>query len=248
MTPDSTNYETVQYLISQKPDIACLQEITFRNDEEVERIDRIISYAGYKLSCDFVGTNRVGIITRWPVTKWQVITHSKGNGAIAFYLEWPRKGDTLIVVCAHLESMHLSQQERDKYHTLVKRPEEVDSVRGKIDLVRKIAQSGVERAHQADTLATFIDQHKGEPLILMGDFNDTPISYAHHQMCTRLIDCYRSTANGIGRSFNRDAIYVRIDNMFCSEHFKPFAVRIDDTVPFSDHYPIIGYLKPRKGR
>ena len=244
MTPDSTNYETVQYLISQKPDIACIQEITFRNNDEIERIDRLFSHAGYKLSCDFVGTNRIGLITRWPVTKWQVITQSKGNGAIAFYLEWPRKGDTLIVVCAHLESMHLSQQERDKYHTLVKRPEEVDSVHGKIDLVRKIAQSGVERAHQADTLATFIDQHKSEPLILMGDFNDTPISYAHHQMCTRLTDCYRSTANGIGRSFNRDAIYVRIDNIFCSEHFKPFAVRIDDTVPFSDHYPIIGYLKP----
>ena len=83
-------------------------------------------------------------------------------------------------------------------------------------------------------------------IVAMGDFNDTPISYAHHKICSRLTDCYRATANGIGRSFNRDAIYVRIDNIFCSSHFKPFAVRVDDTVPFSDHYPIIGYLKPVK--
>ena len=134
MTPDSTNYETIQYLTSQKPDIACLQEITFKNEEEIKRIDRIFSHAGYKLSCDFVGGNRIGIITKWPVIKSQVITHSKGNGAIAFYLEWPRRGDTLIVITAHLESMHLSQKERDKYHTLVKRPEEADTLHGKLDL------------------------------------------------------------------------------------------------------------------
>ena len=246
MTPDSTNYETIQYLTSQKPDIACLQEITFKNEEEIKRIDRIFSHAGYKLSCDFVGGNRIGIITKWPVIKSQVITHSEGNGAIAFYLEWPRRGDTLIVITAHLESMHLSQKERDKYHTLVKRPEEADTIHGKLDLIRKIAQSGTVRARQADTLSTFVDQHRDTPLILMGDFNDTPISYAHHKICSRLTDCYRATANGIGRSFNRDAIYVRIDNIFCSSHFKPFAVRVDDTVPFSDHYPIIGYLKPVK--
>ena len=146
MTPDSTNYETIQYLTSQKPDIACLQEITFRNEEEIKRIDRIFSHAGYKLSCDFVGGNRIGIITKWPVIKSQVITHSEGNGAIAFYLEWPRRGDTLIVITAHLESMHLSQKERDKYHTLVKRPEEADTIHGKLDLIRKIAQSGTVRA------------------------------------------------------------------------------------------------------
>lgn len=27
--------------------------------------------------------------------------------------------------------------------------------------------------------------------------------------------------------FNRDAIYVRIDSIFCSSHFKPYAMRID---------------------
>ena len=47
-----------------------------------------------------------------------------------------------------------------------------------------------------------------------------------------------SDVNSIG-----DAIYVRIDHAFCSQDFKPFAFKVDNTVPFSDHYPMIGYLK-----
>ena len=139
--------------------------------------------------------------------------------------------------------MHLSGDERSEYHELVKSPTKADKVHGKLTLVRKIATGGYERAMQADTLAQFIDRHKGRKLIVMGDFNDTPISYAHHQVCSRLTDCFRATGNGIGRSFNRVAIYVRIDNIFCSSHFKPYAMGIDTSVSWSDHYPMVGYLK-----
>lgn len=243
---DSNHYEVVQYVCSERPDVACLQEVLFRSDDEASRIERQFKRSGYTFVTVFVGANRVGIVSRWPVVKQEVVTHSESNGAVAFYL-LPRRADTLIVVSAHLESMRLSQDERDGYHTLVKNPNEVEEVHGKLALLQKIATGGERRALQADTLAAFIDKHAGQKFIVMGDFNDTPISYAHHQVCSRLTDCYRATGNGIGRSFNRDAIYVRIDNIFCSSHFKPFAMKVDKTVPFSDHYPILGWLQPITG-
>ena len=242
-TVDEKNYETVQYICSERPDIACLQEAQFRDDDDRHNITRAFKRRGYHLASQVVGSNRVAVVAQWPIVKQEVITHGRSNGAVAFYL-LPKRNDTLIVVSVHLESMRLSQSERDGYHTLVKKPEELEAVHGKLSLVRKVAIGSVERSLQADTLAAFVDRHAQQKMILMGDFNDTPISYAHHQMCSRLTDCYRATANGIGRSFNRDAIYVRIDNMFCSSHFKPFAVKVDPSVPFSDHYPIIGWLKP----
>ena len=60
-----------------------------------------------------------------------------------------------------------------------------------------------------------------------------------------LTDAYRATGNGIGRSFHKDAIYVRIDNIFCSDHWKPFAAMVENSVDYSDHYPVSAYLKPQ---
>lgn len=242
MDDNGRDVELVRYLCTQQPDIAALQETAFSSEDMHTCIQRTMKRYGYHFEWIFVGGNRVGVMSKWPIARQEVICHSTGNGAAAFYVT-PRQGDTIIVVCAHLESMHLSNAERDNYHDIVRNPETANKVHGKLGLVRKIANSGAERARQVDTLCTFIDRNADRKLLVMGDFNDSPISYAHHSVCSRLTDTYRATANGIGRSFNRDAIYVRIDNIFCSQHFKPYAMKVDPTVPFSDHYPMIGYLK-----
>ena len=43
-------------------------------------------------------------------------------------------------------------------------------------------------------------------------------------------------------------IYVRIDNIFCSDHWKPFAAMVENAVDYSDHYAITAYLKPQVQR
>lgn len=239
---NNRDFQVVRYIASQSPDIACLQETLYATEDNRQCVESSMKRYGYHLEQVKVGTGALALASRFPIVRTQRICHSAGNGAAAFFVV-PQRGDTVIVICVHLESMHLSDGERSTYHELVRNPEKADNVHGKLSIVRKIANGGIERALQADTVAHFIDSLAGKPLILMGDFNDTPISYAHHQICSRLTDAYRATGNGIGRSFNRDAIYVRIDHAFCSSHFKPFAFKIDNTVPFSDHYPMIGYIK-----
>ena len=236
------DFQLVRYIASQSPDIACLQETFYATEDHRKCVESSMKRYGYHMEQVKVGTGALSVVSRFPIARTQMICHSAGNGAAAFFVV-PHRGDTVVVICAHLESMHLSGGERAKYHDLVKNPENADDVHGKLAIVRKIATGGTERALQADTLARFVDSLAGKPIILMGDFNDTAISYAHHKICTRLTDAYRATGNGIGRSFNRDAIYVRIDHAFCSQDFKPFAFKVDNTVPFSDHYPMIGYLK-----
>lgn len=234
--------EVMRYVCSQRPDIACLQEIALRHEKDQLLAQKTAKRYGFHFNWSAIGDNIVGVLSKFPIVKNETICHSKSNGAVAFYVT-PKLQDTIIVVCTHLESMHLSKEERNKYKEIVYNPEQVEEVRGKLALVKKIAVGGEKRALQTDTLVAFLKNHANEKIILMGDFNDTPISYAHHSICQHLTDAYRATGNGIGRSFNKDAIYVRIDNIFCSSHFKPYATRVDNTVPFSDHYPIIGYLK-----
>lgn len=242
MDDNGRDFAVMRYVCSQQPTIACLQEFGARSNEELEKVKGTARRYGLHLEVAQVGTSRVAVLSKWPIARKEVICHSVGNGAAAFYVV-PRHADTIIVVNAHLESMHLELKERANFSKMVHNLEAADTIRGKFTIIRKIAHGGAIRACQADTLAQFIEHNRNRKLILMGDFNDTPVSYAHHTVCSRLTDCYRATANGLGRSFNRNAMYVRIDHLFCSSHFKPYAVSVDQGVPFSDHYPLVGYLK-----
>jgi len=241
---DKGELDVVRYICEENPDIATLQEASCENEKKRETIKEQLHRYGYHYAMADSATIPVSIVSRWPVARSEFVFRNNSNSAVAFYVV-PRRGDTLIVVSAHLQSMQLTTSDRQNYHEIVRNPDEAEAVKGKRLLLSKIANAGPLRAAQADTLAAFIDLHKGEKMIVMGDFNDTPISYAHHKVCSRLTDVYRATGNGIGRSFNRDAIYVRIDNIFCSSHFKPFAARVQEEVTFSDHYPIVAYLKEK---
>ena len=95
----------------------------------------------------------------------------------------------------------------------------------------------------------------GRRLVLGGDPHQLPSLWPGHLLSAllrpprlpplRLTDTFRATGNGIGRSFAKDRIYVRIDHVFCSDHWRPFAANIDSGVHFSDHYPFTVWLKPQ---
>ena len=99
-----------------------------------------------------------------------------------------------------------------------------------------------------DSIANFIERHKEEDIILGGDFNDTPVSYAHGQLTEYLSDAFRSTGNGLGRTFNKNAMIVRIDHLFCSDAFEPYSFYVDNSVGISDHNPVVGWLEWKRDK
>lgn len=240
---DGNDYVIPRYIVHASPDIVTMQEAFVGSDDSLG-IYRYFRQNGYYFESHHIGQSALAVASHFPITGVETICRTHSNGAMAFTLR-PSQRDSILVVCVHLQSMGLSDVDRGHFHDMVRKPEEIEAIRGKRQILTKIANASRQRALMADTIMHYLDRHAGEPVILMGDFNDTPVSYAHHQVCGRLTDAYRATANGIGRSFNRDAIYVRIDNIFCSPHWKPFACHVDGTVSFSDHYPIMAFLKPQ---
>lgn len=183
-----STYAVLRYLTSQRPDLACLQEVTYKADDGGEEyVTRHLRHHGYHFEPAQVGGNKVALVSRWPIVGKEIVCHSAGNGAAAFKV-CVSPGDTILVVNAHLESMHLSNEQRTSFHSMATDPSQIDNTHGKLKMLQSIAHSSTIRATQADTLAEYIERHKGEPLLLMGDFNDTPVSYAHHRVCSRLTD------------------------------------------------------------
>lgn len=245
---DSTKneYLILSDILSRSADIINMQETCIRTDEQVRQVERAMRRHGYHYLRQKLGKgNFVAVASRIPIVDSGVICQSTTNGAAYFRL-CRKTGDTLTIVNTHLETTRTSKEDRSKFYELAKNPETADTIRGKMKIVRSLAEAAVERAHQADTLARFLDQNKGKRIILTGDFNDTPVSYAHHKVCARLTDCFRATANGLGRTYNKNAMFVRIDHVFCSDHWKPYAAQVDESATQSDHYPIIFYLKEKK--
>lgn len=189
--------------------------------------------------------SQLAIITAYPILSSRRLCQSGNNGAMAYWLRLT-DGDTLIVVNCHLKSMGLTYDDRSEFSHMVKDPEENLSATAGHTIFSKIKRAGTVRAAMADTIATFLRSQEGKSLVVMGDFNDTPVSYTRQRISRGLTDAFRTTGNGIGRSFNRDAIYVRIDHIFLSSDWKPYNCHVDNRAPYSDHYPIICSIARKK--
>ena len=111
-----------------------------------------------------VTTNIIGCLSRFPIVGKEEICRHGTNGAVAFKL-LPAPGDTLIVVNCHLESMHLSIEDRRKYHQLVKQPEEGDVEGNSRLLVSKISRASADRSLQADAVADYLERRRGQSVI-----------------------------------------------------------------------------------
>ena len=85
-----------------------------------------------------------------------------------------------------------------------------------------------------------------KPVVVCGDLNDSPISYSCHRLSSRLKSAFRQSGNGLGLSYNQKGFYFRIDHIFVSDYWQTYETHVDKTAPWSDHYPMITYLKKHK--
>lgn len=238
---------TVEYIAEHHPDIVCLQEAYDDTPGFMRRYLRpaLRPHLPYY---SFTRTGDSGLVcmSHYKIIKKEVITQVHNNGAVAYWMERGQE-DTLLVINAHLRSMGLSGTDRKIFHEGVTGKGEKAMLPTFERMIRKLKDATQSRGKMADAVAQFIAQHQHLPLIVCGDFNDTPISYTRYKVAEGLTDAYRSTGNGYGRSFRKDAILVRIDHMLCSKDVRPFGCYIDKGTLRSDHYPIVGhFLLPTK--
>ena len=233
-----------EYIRTSGADIVCTQENSFGPGNAFDSLMNAICVPPMHWDTVYVNGNTYGLFTHFPVISKRKICDEGYNGVVEFRLLLAPK-DTLVVVNCHLQSMALSQAERDSYHDLVKGPDENAEATSRL-LFSKISQAAALRAKQVDILANYLDSLRGRNIILCGDFNDSPVSYTHRRIVSSgLNDAYTRSGNGLGRSFNRDAIVVRIDNILCSDHWQPYGATVDNSINASDHNPIFTYLVRR---
>lgn len=239
--PEDTPNPILDYVINSDADIVCLQEATL-NRAILEAVKGVYDH------CDSVFHPSRGdclvLMSKYPiVAKDRIEYKSKGNLSAAFKVKIGR--DTVTVVNNHFETTGLSKADRAGFKQMMKGNSGKDTIKAESRrLAIKLGESVRIRAPQVDAVAGYVKDCRG-PVILCGDFNDSPISYARHTLADVLVDCYVATGNGPGISYHHNAFFVRIDNIMCSRHWHPYRCKVDSSIGYSDHYPIYCWLKRR---
>lgn len=241
----SARFNMIKYIADQQPDIVCLQEsgLNWITERDLDSLTK--ERLPYREVVKQENRNSIVLLSHYPVLSSEQIKYeSEGNLSAAFTIDI--NGRQVIVVNNHLETNSFSTHEKENFSDVIHGNQGRRAMAKESRLVLgKLTSAARIRAPQAEAVASFIRLHAGTPLIVCGDFNDIPLSYTHNKIAKELTDCYVSSAIGPGFSFRKHSMRVRIDNILCSEHFKPYNCRVDDSIDLSDHFPIMCDLELR---
>ena len=235
--------DILQYIDDEDCHVVFIQEGIYHKAMEAD-IDSIIKpKMPYLDTCKIEGGTMLMVLSKYPIKKHEALKYeSKGNLSAAFYLDV--NGKELIILNNHLETNKFSMEEKQQFGDMVKGDRGRSGIKTESKFVlKKLGAAAAVRAPQAEAVASYVRMHKGRSMIVCGDFNDIPISYARRTIAKDLEDCYVSTALGPGFTYHRNGMYVRIDNVMCTDDLDSYSFHVDKKCTISDHYPVVGWVK-----
>jgi endonuclease/exonuclease/phosphatase family metal-dependent hydrolase len=241
-------YAMIDLIKKQDADVLCFQEyLYYKNMRYRDSINTVLKEAGYQYAY-FAKTNyterfytsavltAVVIMSKYPFADTAQFIYNKDDFAEPLIYADIKKNDQIIrVFTAHLQSLRFENNEYDALHIL-KNPGR-ESINQSRSIVWKLKQGYKKRSLQAEFLNKKIKESP-YPVILCGDFNDVPNSYAYFTIKGNLHDAFLKKGTGLGRTFRFISPTLRIDYILADKKFEVTQFNKIE-VNYSDHYPII---------
>jgi len=231
-------------ILKGSPDILTLQEF-YTNEQpgKEQHIDSIRSKGNYPyhyFTCDKIHWNTwcygIVLFSRFPIINAQAIPCGKskaGSGSSFLQADLLVNHDTVRIFSVHLTSYMFNS---DDYNNM-KAP------KGK-GIFAKMRNTFSRRSAQALQLKALVGESP-YPVIVCGDFNDTPVSFTYRTVRGGLQDVFLDTQKGWGRTLSYLSPSLRIDYVLPGKKFTIHASSILRTYP-SEHFPLIARLSLKK--
>lgn len=235
-TPEEAAAHILEVVQDQHLDVLCGQEFTAKTNEQSQAVIQALKQHAQLPYSAQGGGSSLAIFSRYPIIKQGTIQFPDSyNGALYADI---RLGDSLVrVYCFHLQSVGLGNDE-----------EEVFNRKNLSTLSDAQTQEKYQRIHhklkwaflRREEQVTFIVDHiraSPYPVLMAGDMNDTPASYAYGQLAHGLTDAFVAKGWGFGTTYAGRLPLLRIDYIFADPTWQVAHFSVLSNT-YSDHYPI----------
>ena len=223
------NYQgVIDWLLEQEPDVLCLQEFYPRRNISA----RIIKDGGYE-NATIDSRSNVALYSKYPIiNKGLLFPESELNNVL--YADLQKDDQFIRVYSVHLQSMGINPekiQDREGIQTEYE------------DVKLKLLKGGKERAAQVKVLLEHT-QNSPHPVIIAGDFNDTPFSHNYFKLKRLYNNAHEHKGQWLGVTYNGKIPFLRIDHHFYDQKgLDLISFSAFDNIYYSDHFPLIGYYR-----
>lgn len=240
----NTNKGILNFIRSEHPDVICLQEFYSGRVLEQPSINyiRLFGEHPYKhieyTSKEKHSGHGIATLSKYPIVRKGVIPF-KNSRNVTIYTDILFKGDTIRIYNNHLQSVRFREQNYRMLDSLKigRNHPEMEEIK---DISSKIKNAYIQRADQTDLVKAHL-KNSPYPVIICGDFNDTPVSYTYNKLRKGMNDAFIKAGKGRGNTYNGKPP-LRIDYILYSSEFEAISFEKVEAV-LSDHFPIIAVLR-----
>lgn len=242
-----TRSEMLSFFKQENADVLCLQEFYSGNDSVGKNNIKDIQAQGYPYVASCVmNENKRGIWGSVVFSKFPIVTRKNHDidvegGNLLQEVGIKKGSDTFTVFNVHLKSNKFTSSESD----LVGKkelPEWDEKTKAQTkSIYDKLENSTKNRGLEAKIVGDKIQKNK-YPVIVCGDLNDIPGSYAYFKLRTNLKDLFLEKGFGLGATYNKVIPVLRIDYIFFDPRFNVLDYQ-KPTEEYSDHFPVIGQFE-----
>ncbi|MBN2174774.1 MAG: endonuclease/exonuclease/phosphatase family protein [Bacteroidales bacterium] len=242
VTDQKIRNDITNFIKNQEADIICIQEFLY-DGKDYDRFGKIF---GKVFNCpsyfmknyyDAIRGKLESIATfsRFPMLENGSLVNDEKTFGI--YSDLLIGNDTIRLYNLHLASIHFKKEDYDFINDITENQSQQEFKKNTLNIISKLRTAFVKRSRQVSILESHIAGCP-YPMIVCGDFNDTPLSYAYHKTSRGLKDSFVESGSGFGTTFNEETFpAIRIDYIFHSPVFTSGDFN-RYKIPYSDHYPI----------
>ncbi len=237
--------DMVKWAVDNEADIKCFQEFYSHHRPNFNLLAQF-KQAGYPYKAilhPFIAQNEenffgLAIISKFPIVGKGEKEFENQNGMV--YADIKIGKDTIRIINVHQRSMIV------RFGGIKKAYKDESYKAGKTEVRKVLSRLKFGFEHHAEESKMVLDWVEASPypVIVCGDFNETPYSYSYGKFKQRFSNAFEEKGSGFGFTYKNAPKFIRIDNQFYDKKgFDVLSFKTRSDIKYSDHFPIIGSYK-----